>query len=437
MGVVLENTCGGVVTYTVSGSTVQYLGEGDLHNATHGNYEQASSFERMKELWLARSDPSGRTGTTVDNYFESESRDGVCMYSIRVYPSDDFAAQFYTYRPAVYAVSVALVFSFCVSCLYIYNLLVERRQNKVMTQAVEASSIVDSMFPSAFRDRLFRNRRGVEDATGFFAKVAPPKIRLTTMLSSTVANSDERNSRSRGSYSLSVLNRLEEPIAEVFSSTTVIFADIAGFTAWSSEREPSQVFELLETLYRNFDIVAKRLGVFKVETIGDCYVAVTGLPEFNNDHAVICARFAWEVLHQMSNLTKTLEVSLGPGTSDLSLRIGLHSGSVTAGVLRGDKARFQLFGDTMNTASRMESTGQAGKIQVSAETAGLLTASGKGRWLLKREQLVAVKGKGDMQVRHFFSFCFAFYMSWESKIHSFLLPDFLVRATAPNESCIA
>jgi class 3 adenylate cyclase len=81
---------------------------------------------------------------------------------------------------------------------------------------------------------------------------------------------------------------------------------------------------------------------------------------------------------------------------------------VTAGVLRGDKARFQLFGDTMNTASRMESTGQAGKIQVSAETACLLTASGKGRWLLKREQLVAVKGKGDMQVRHFFSFCFAF-----------------------------
>lgn len=397
MPVVLHNSCGGIVTYTVTGHTVQYLGEGDLHNATHKNYEQASSFETMKELWLARFGRSGQTGTPVANYFQSEGRDEVCSYKIRVYPGDDFVTQFYTCRPAIYAVAVALVFSVCVLCVYVYNLLVERRQKKVMTQAVEASSIVDSMFPSAFRDRLFGNRSGVEDATGFFAKVAPPKIRLTTMLSSIVANSDERNSRSRGSYSLSILNRLEEPIAEVFSSTTVIFADIAGFTAWSSEREPSQVFELLETLYRNFDIVAKRLGVFKVETIGDCYVAVTGLPEFTNDHAIICARFAWEVLHQMSNLTKALEVSLGPGTSDLNLRIGLHSGSVTAGVLRGDKARFQLFGDTMNTASRMESTGQAGKIQVSAETAGLLTAAGKRRWLSKREKLVAVKGKGDMQ----------------------------------------
>lgn len=126
---------------------------------------------------------------------------------------------------------------------------------------------------------------------------------------------------------------------------------------------------------------------------------MTGLPEANKDHAVVCARFAWEVLHQMSHSADALEVSLGPGTSDLALRIGLHSGSVTAGVLRGDKARFQLFGDTMNTASRMESTGQAGKIQVSAETANLLVASGKERWLCKRDGLVSVKGKGDMQVR--------------------------------------
>ena len=157
MDVVLENTCGEVISYVVFGDTVQYLGEGDLHKATHENYKQASSFESMKELWLARFDQSGRTGTTVANYFQSEGEDGVCRYAIRVYPSDDFETQFYTARPAIYAVSVALVFSFCVFCVFIYNLLVEKRQNKVMTQAVEASSIVDSMFPSAFRDRLFRN----------------------------------------------------------------------------------------------------------------------------------------------------------------------------------------------------------------------------------------------------------------------------------------
>ena len=177
-----------------------------------------------------------------------------------------------------------------------------------------------------------------------------------------------------------------------------IFADIAGFTAWSSEREPYQVFKLLETIYSAFDSIAKHLGVFKVETIGDCYVAVTGLPDSNKEHAVVCAEFAYQCLLAMDQLTQQLELTLGPGTSDLALRIGLHSGPVTAGVLRGEKSRFQLFGDTVNTASRMESTGQSGKIQVSGETAALIRRAGRQRWLSKRKDAVSAKGKGEMQV---------------------------------------
>jgi class 3 adenylate cyclase len=80
-----------------------------------------------------------------------------------------------------------------------------------------------------------------------------------------------------------------EPIADLFPNTTILFADISGFTAWSSEREPSQVFILLETLYRAMDKAAKRLGVFKVETVGDCYVAATGIPEPQKYHAQILA----------------------------------------------------------------------------------------------------------------------------------------------------
>ena len=81
-------------------------------------------------------------------------------------------------------------------------------------------------------------------------------------------------------------------------------------------------------------------------------VAVTGLPDPNPDHAVVMAAFAQQCLDRFNELTKELELGLGPGTADLGIRIGLHSGSVTAGVLRGEKSRFQLFGDTMNTASR-------------------------------------------------------------------------------------
>lgn len=77
---------------------------------------------------------------------------------------------------------------------------------------------------------------------------------------------------------------------------------------------------------------------------------MAGLPQPRNDHATVMARFATDCLHRMQRLVKALEVSLGPDTGELGLRIGLHSGQVTAGVLRGDKGRFQLFGDTMNTA---------------------------------------------------------------------------------------
>jgi class 3 adenylate cyclase len=226
-----------------------------------------------------------------------------------------------------------------------------------------------------------------------------------------------------------------------------MFGDISGFTAWSSVREPSQVFTLLETIYKAFDANAKRrhgkywsirfkhvVGffkivftnqlvhshsqttlylnncqfnrtvlslsyptVYKVETVGDCYVAVTGLPEPNKNHAVVMCRFARECITQFNGLSRQLEVILGPDTGDLSLRVGLHSGPVTAGVLRGEKSRFQLFGDTVNTAARVESTGQRNRIHISHDTAELLHTAGKSNWVKKRTDTVVAKGKGEMQ----------------------------------------
>ncbi|KAG7348939.1 adenylate/guanylate cyclase with GAF and PAS/PAC sensor domain [Nitzschia inconspicua] len=189
----------------------------------------------------------------------------------------------------------------------------------------------------------------------------------------------------------------EDTIADLFPNCTVLFADIAGFTAWSSSRSPEQVFTLLQNVYQAFDKIASRRKVFKVETIGDSYVAVTGLPEPQEDHAVIMAKFARECLEKMSEVTGALEVLLGPDTTELSMRFGLNSGQVTGGVLMGERARFQLFGDTVNTAARMESTGILGKIQLSQSTAELLTAAGKGDWIQPREDAVKAKGKGTMQ----------------------------------------
>jgi hypothetical protein len=157
------------------------------------------------------------------------------------------------------------------------------------------------------------------------------------------------------------------------------------------------VFILLETLYGAYDKVAMRRGVFKVETIGDAYLAVVGLPEPRDDHAVVMSKFARDCLVKTIELVRDLEKTLGPGTGELRLRFGLHSGAVTAGVLRGQKTRFQLFGDTVNTASRMESTGIPNKIQVSTTTAELLIEAGKGSWIKPRDELVEAKGKGKLQ----------------------------------------
>lgn len=108
-------------------------------------------------------------------------------------------------------------------------------------------------------------------------------------------------------------------------------------------------------------------------------------------------KFSVECIGRMRNVVVSLVESLGEDTANLSMRVGLHSGSVTGGVLRGQKSRYQLFGDTMNTASRMESNGVSGKIHVSQSTADELVTLGRSSWLLARDEKLPIKGKGDMQ----------------------------------------
>ena len=153
----------------------------------------------------------------------------------------------------------------------------------------------------------------------------------------------------------------------------------------------------MEAVYGAFDVLADKRKVFKVETIGDSYVAVCGLPEPRPNHALVMCKFANDCREKFDLLTRQLGKELGPDTADLMLRFGLNSGPVTAGVLRGQKSRFQLFGDTVNTASRMESTGTPGRIQASQATVDFLITAGKNRWVEARKEKVTAKGKGEMQ----------------------------------------
>jgi len=155
------------------------------------------------------------------------------------------------------------------------------------------------------------------------------------------------------------------------------------------------VFVLLERLFWEFDQLAQRMDVFKLSSVGDCYIAVTGVPDPRPDQAVVLAEFARATQRQSSQVFHELNATLDTGC--LSMRFGLHTGPIVGGVLRGQRSRFELFGDSINMTSRMESTGRPGCIQVSADFAKVLQEDhGLASWVKPREGLVAVKGKGNL-----------------------------------------
>jgi class 3 adenylate cyclase len=368
---VLENNVNQSFTYQLDGPDVTYLGEGDLHDEAFDHMLVSADVSEFLSTY-ASVETEGFTAVPL-------SGEGV-QYSLRVYPSQDMKDDFVTNQPVIFSLIVALVFVFTSGVFFIYNVLVERRQKIVMDRAVKSTAVVSSLFPENVKELLLNEGEEERDK-----KVSwRASERKQDLNNNTVAMMSE--TRPKG-----------KPIADRFENTTIIFADIAGFTSWSSEREPEHVFELLETLYAAFDALALARSVFKVETIGDCYLAITGVPKPQPDHAIRMVKFARDCMHKVKDLINSLAESLGDDTRNLSFRVGLHSGSVTAGVLRGDKSRFQLFGDTVNTAARMESHGIKGRIHVSQSTADELVKAGKPGWIVPRQDKISAKGKGDLQ----------------------------------------
>ncbi|XP_013787351.1 atrial natriuretic peptide receptor 1-like, partial [Limulus polyphemus] len=175
---------------------------------------------------------------------------------------------------------------------------------------------------------------------------------------------------------------------ETFECVTIYFSDIVGFTSLSAESTPMEVVNLLNDLYTCFDAIIENYDVYKVETIGDAYMVVSGLPIRNgNEHANEIARMALSLLHAIDRFT----IRHRPDKK-LQLRIGIHSGSCVAGVVGLKMPRYCLFGDTVNTASRMESNGQAMKVHVSHQTKVILDEF--GTFVLSLRGDVELKGKG-------------------------------------------
>jgi Adenylate and Guanylate cyclase catalytic domain len=215
-----------------------------------------------------------------------------CPYTFHLYPSDLMKADFETSNGAIFMVSTFGIFLFTSLVFFLYDWKVERRQNRVTITARRSSALLSSLFPSTVGNQLYEKQ----------ADSANNTKRQWRLHSSPSSSGDEQLNEQTG----------VNPIAQLYDETTVIFMDIVGFTQWSSSRQPTDVFKLLETLYAKFDALAKVHRVFKIETIGDCYVALVGLPSKRKRHAVIMSYFAYDCRESMMGILKQLEKSLGP-----------------------------------------------------------------------------------------------------------------------------
>ncbi|MGB0564647.1 MAG: adenylate/guanylate cyclase domain-containing protein, partial [Spirulinaceae cyanobacterium] len=170
-----------------------------------------------------------------------------------------------------------------------------------------------------------------------------------------------------------------------YDDVTILFADIVNFTHLSSQVSAQALVALLNDIFSSFDRLTDQIGLEKIKTVGDAYMAVAGLPEPITHSAERAANLALAMLTEMKTINARYPY-------DLNLRIGLHCGEAIAGVIGEKKFVYDIWGDAVNTASRMETTGVAGKIQVSKAVWQQL----QNRFDFKERGLIKVKGKGKM-----------------------------------------
>jgi len=182
------------------------------------------------------------------------------------------------------------------------------------------------------------------------------------------------------------LKAASQTIADHFDSASILFADVVDFTPLAQRLAPAEVVGILDRLFSHFDTLVERHGLEKIKTIGDCYMAAAGVPDPSPDHARKTALLALD----MRDAVATSAVGDGFG---LELRIGINSGPVIAGVIGSKRFLYDLWGDAVNTASRMESQSTPGEIQITRATYELL----KDEFVCRRRGTIVVKGKGEME----------------------------------------
>jgi guanylate cyclase len=177
-----------------------------------------------------------------------------------------------------------------------------------------------------------------------------------------------------------------QTIADAFTSASILFADVADFTPMAERVPPARVVEMLDQLFGHFDDLAERYEVEKIKTVGDCYMAAAGIPAPREDHARTLALMALDMLEAVREQGAV-------GSLGFELRIGINSGPVVAGVIGRKRFLYDLWGDAVNTAGRMQTEGTPGRIQITRATYELL----RDEFVCEPRGTVPIRGKGEME----------------------------------------
>ena len=362
--VVLRNSCKQAYTFSVYGHEAIFLGEGDLHDSSYNKYKKSA------ELF----DPAESIRTQEDDH---------CFYKIDLYPSDSLKEEYVSADPIIYTVIVlAIMFGTALS-FFLYEVLVQQRQQQVLDKVAKTQAIVSSLFPENVRDRLLHGddndeggpKRG-KDKNALYGKqglksfldeakagdmdIIGESKPIADLFPHTTVGYQERESCEMSGLTDALT--LASTFFAFFRSCLLIFLDsLRGLPSENQRKSlfcsrqfishltrlPSSAVCLryvpTDDSYRKIRTGTHNTISQQVETVGDCYVAVCGLPEPRKDHAVVMSLFARDCMMKMKELVRELEVTLGPDTADLANRFGLHSGPCTAGEMSRRKCNgFQL-----------------------------------------------------------------------------------------------
>ena len=183
-----------------------------------------------------------------------------------------------------------------------------------------------------------------------------------------------------------ILKTEKRTIADHYDAASIMFADMVGFTPLSIAMTPGEIVRLLNDIYSHFDSLVDKYGLEKIRTIGDNYMVASGVPSPREDHAKVIAQMALDIL--------AFSAMVSPQHDNrIQFRIGINSGPLVAGVIGTRKFHYDVWGDTVNTASRMESHGAAGKIQITSDTYALI----RDDFEFEPRGIIDVKGKGEME----------------------------------------